>query len=1216
MARAALNAIMNFFKRQVNMARIYSARCCFTLALILAVVSIGVSGFDSKGLSTSSHNRVLDVSPVSLLSVGGTANPGQPGGGFVTPGGNAFQYKQSFTDSSPEYATIDDVDPSSTDQTSPSAPTPSTLEDESPIYEEIPGDNPEENKAPATPPPMPFEEDEVSAPPQSSPQQDQGLSTSGGPSAESQETQEKDSTVSFLNEINQEIMKTSQAALEAPAAYCAGEGEETGFCHVLREFAATLRTSVGFLSMLQIPTQEEVTAREAQAAEEYNERVRQAAARAQPRLEQAGSSGSTERLSSAVSTYYKTYAILHAYILTTSAKILLETVKSTLVGAQSQVVVSTSELYSSLLTSLPGALASARHFMEFVMIIIEGALRQISSDTSNAQVHANSAFVKLSDLEALVSHTAKRKADLTLTLDRPANEIDNIIKSEMDFTVSGSLEAPMQRQIVERALSVINSNSEASSQVTYYLLSGAQGEGIPVPPQAAPGFPPQAAPGFPPQAARGFPPQAAPGFPPQAAPGFPPQAAPGFPPPQFGVPGPQGFRGPAEFAPPRAPTPEAAPTEMEGAAKPPAPEMMRPEMKKAEDVARRREEESIRELGKNLAEGSPQFHSAPADYIMEAQGTSSAACQTDFTLAAPTEEEKRSGVLPRSCGDRAAKAVESLVTHQLKPIERPPLRLFATQFDIEAYVKELWQAEKKRLMDEASPAPSFYTLVSTGCASTSSDLTRQFWQAWKDRDLFRNVAGNSVQSERLRKRVQILTQSVLASFMFSTDHTLMVLEAMMKRAVGYAISFMEKEEPQGQLDADQMPARVVSRKEALNGSLELFGAYKKLKGGKKDPFDTGLVNSMLQHLQATSQFIKVLASDNNTKHLMGLLIHSWVQARGVHAAAEGFMPGASSKAPVKSTNLAAIFAKLWFESTSVTGAEGQKLKPFGSAVVSAGLQIAFFLHTVAEEYESSLLKQLGAAIKSFFASIFKGSASASLPANWAVLQTRAGRQHKVKARQYEAKGPSYVAAKVIKQGCSATGNSVSLGVVVDVKDNNRKSGDSSDMKLKKKALKIKREKGLISSLNRLMATYTDPMTIVYAAMDLAAKRDPWAEDQILGSKFVIDSWCQLYKASSSFEKRLARQLKGLKKFFKTKLKSIGGEQCFACKGCLGWGPLGGPWFRAQKRGGAAGLILSRLQETSSSSSNSSSNSSSSNSSSNSKGPPRQLLFSSEIQGDG
>lgn len=95
---------------------------------------------------------------------------------------------------------------------------------------------------------------------------------------------------------------------------------------------------------------------------------------------------------------------------------------------------------------------------------------------------------------------------------------------------------------------------------------------------------------------------------------------------------------------------------------------------------------------------------------------------------------------------------------------------------------------------------------------------------------------------------------------------------------------------------------------------------------------------MLESMDAMSRFINLLTADDATKNVMNLLIHSWIQARGLHGAAEGYQSGASAKTPVKSTNLALIFSKLWYE--SIPGElDRQTLKPFGSAIVSAGLQI-------------------------------------------------------------------------------------------------------------------------------------------------------------------------------------------------------------------------------------------------------------------------------------
>lgn len=68
------------------------------------------------------------------------------------------------------------------------------------------------------------------------------------------------------------------------------------------------------------------------------------------------------------------------------------------------------------------------------------------------------------------------------------------------------------------------------------------------------------------------------------------------------------------------------------------------------------------------------------------------------------------------------------------------------------------EVEKSKIASENAPAPSFNTLVSTGCTSASDDLRRQFWEAWEDRGLFSAISGEAVLNERLKKRLDILVQ--------------------------------------------------------------------------------------------------------------------------------------------------------------------------------------------------------------------------------------------------------------------------------------------------------------------------------------------------------------------------------------------------------------------------------------------------------------------------
>ncbi|KAL8424948.1 hypothetical protein Efla_007250 [Eimeria flavescens] len=1161
---------------------------------------------------------------------------------------------------------------------------------------------------------------QASATPGSASEGDQGSlgnpsQNDSAPMAPRSSSQESEAT-RLVREMNQQIPQSHRAALEQPAVYCAGEGEGTSFCSVLREFAASLRASteiecipktqqleppapkkkvkkplsgmlpkpgkdiknkmLGLLGFVEIPTQEEVLTREQQAAQEYNERAKAAGERGQKKLEEAGRTGDIQVVSEVVRAYYQIQATLQSayylqagtYILTTTSKILLENIKATLAGSNVQMVVSLSDIYMSLLNNLDGALSTAWHLMDFVMDIMGTTLNQIAAERERAESFATDAFVKLNDLESLVTHTARMKAELTATTDKTANQVDALIKAQMNFRIYESHDAAVQVQIVERVLQVINSkylhgtneplqtcrnrdmrphqgpdavhsfgqlflfvaylmntgNAAASVSVTTSMVQGGPGGQPPMPPQQPGGYmfrferPGEGGP-----AAAGGPA------------GLGGVGGMGF---AFGpaagaeVPRP-GARAAGPVRPPPSPPTAAAP----------APQVLATGLTEAEGFARQREQNSIQELGRSLASGNIQFHSLPADQAIIAQGTSFDFCQADVMLATPTEDEKRNGVMPGSCGARAAKAVDSLVTRRLQKVEWPPVTLFRTQADIEKYVKDLWKREKAKIADENSPAPSFYTLVSTGCASTSRDLRRQFWQAWQERSLFREISGNAIQSERLRKRVQLLVRDVLASFSYSANHALMVLDSMMKRAVAYALSFLNSSGDASQGGGGVSLGQNTSRREALNRSLEMFGSYANPQKKSKNPFDPSMVHSMLQQLETVSTLINMLAGDKSTANMTNLLLHTWVQARGLHNAAEGFKEKSSPKAAAKSTNVAAIFAKLWYDSTRTIDVTDDKLKPFGSAIVSSGLQIASFLHTVTEEYKASLVKQMGAAIKSFFASLFTGSGGVSLPSSWSVLQMRAMRQHRVNGKQYEGvlsvigqlskmfremflsnlyaisqpealkalylvfqalvafwmnpfnepfdlksqwispakklfyyntffhpKGTSFVAAKIIQGGCSAFGKSLNLGFVVDVKDSMRNSSKDANLMLTKKPLPLKNEKKLITSINKLMATYTDPMILVSAARDLAvrckgllssptgrerttqspsneaempnqpatpsppseptqapsfeqqkfaapkmkAKKapvDPRAEEQVLASKLVVDMWCQEYK---------------------------------------------------------------------------------------------------------
>lgn len=149
--------------------------------------------------------------------------------------------------------------------------------------------------------------------------------------------------------------------------------------------------------------------------------------------------------------------LLAAYILSTTAKITLHNLKAKILAASSQLIVSLADMYNFLLSSLSGPLSIAWHFIDLVLEIAATALNQMSADREAADTYLKQAFLKLTDLDALVRNSARRKAEITTNLDKPVNEVDNQVKTESDSRVYAALEVPLQSDIIDRVLYAINS---------------------------------------------------------------------------------------------------------------------------------------------------------------------------------------------------------------------------------------------------------------------------------------------------------------------------------------------------------------------------------------------------------------------------------------------------------------------------------------------------------------------------------------------------------------------------------------------------------------------------------------------------------------------------------------------------------------------------------------------------------------------------------------
>ncbi|OEH79077.1 rhoptry neck protein RON5 [Cyclospora cayetanensis] len=1004
------------------------------------------------------------------------------------------------------------------------------------------------------------------------------LASRGGTSLQAGAATEESAQVTavqkFVSQMKLLISLSNRISLEEPARYCAEDKEGTSFCMVLKEYAASLQSytdvdcvprrlvmeqsskSKSQHSVLlqqtavkapvrhgpeEDPSQQKLNGSSDVWAHDLNTQVQQLWEQNKQKLREAGLQGDLENIKDTATTLYKTTAVLND-------------------------------------------------------ILIE-AINGMAADRGGAERLVTAAMLKLTDLDVLVRHTARRKAEMSVSMDKDSADVDKQLKAEMSSNEYGNLTRDQQSAVVDRVLSVINNSANVQLQVHATNFRGGMG-GVSAPPQPQPRYVYR-----------------------------------------FGPMGMEASGGAARIS--SGPTGlEKASPEVEHEISMPSVEHLRPPPRMtgaAEVGATSRAPSTPKSPIAQFTSGTPSpFASWSPDAYQRnvggltgaelsgvplagsrsqrPQGPEGFGSQTTVSAFAPqhrmtslrlarcestgvaeeshiallryenvaAESKNRGGASKRVfVGARAAMAVENIVAHHIQELKRPPIVLFTSDEDIEDHVKRLWEHEKRKLSAENDPAPSFNQLVSTGCASASSDLRRRFWDAWKDRGLFSAIEADAILSERLRKRVEILAKQdmlpvmpqsldkiiggplqetlantlheeklvndasvkpqVLASFVFSADHSLMKLDAMLKKAMGYAIAYFKLGIAGQQLrgiDSDEKS----NLQNKLKTLLPIFEPYAATKP-KKDLFQISFTGDMLEYLTAISRFTNVLISDESTKDTMNLLIHTWIQARAVHMAAEGFKPSASKKGSARSTSLAAIFSKLWFESSSSASVEGQQLKPFGSAIVSAGLQIAFFLHTITEEYRASVLKRMGAAIMSFFASFLNRSRKASLPSSWAVLQQRAAPQQKVNLRQYQGvltvteqlsqmfrerflkhlyleDGPDVLQAFYIviqalvglwmnpfnepfdlasPRIASAKkllyyflffhplGSLIDTGKVVDVKDAARQTITDRALYLTRGSLKSIGRGHLVATLNHLMATYVDPITIVKVALDLSQR---------------------------------------------------------------------------------------------------------------------------------
>lgn len=91
---------------------------------------------------------------------------------------------------------------------------------------------------------------------------------------------------------------------------------------------------------------------------------------------------------------------------------------------------------------------------------------------------------------------------------------------------------------------------------------------------------------------------------------------------------------------------------------------------------------------------------------------------------------------------------------------------------------------------------------------------------------------------------------------------------------------------------------------------------------------------------ALVRYSNMLKHDPKTADMMNLVLHTWVQIRGIRNAAYGFKSGSKRLSErIGESAVGAIFAKLWYERDPTVVSLHQHLKPFGAPLASMALQI-------------------------------------------------------------------------------------------------------------------------------------------------------------------------------------------------------------------------------------------------------------------------------------
>ncbi|KAL8444496.1 hypothetical protein Emed_006193 [Eimeria media] len=361
-----------------------------------------------------------------------------------------------------------------------------------------------------------------------------------------------------------------------------------------------------------------------------------------------------------------------------------------------------------------------------------------------------------------------------------------------------------------------------------------------------------------------------------------------------------------------------------------------------------------------------RFHDSLTDYTLRNIGTPQDVCTTDAMVLPTGGLGFREGVGPtQSLGAFAASVVERWALRRAHDAIQPAVTLFRNDETIKQYATQLLEKHIASLKEPTSPAPSFNSLTSSGFSKYG----------------FLDVCDTKCYTRERSRR-----SDVLASAIYTLDHTLAKLNSMAYRALTISNSFF------GDLNVGSQKSEAgkhAKARESLSTMLSLWTA-KSHKRENKNRLPEGIAAAMEDYAIALERYANMMSESPETRNVYNLAAHTWVQLRGIHNAAEGFLPGKGAKISERNKQVAAVFSKLWFEADpAFVQRPGSLLKPFPGLMASVALQVAFFLHSVVGEYKAGIWKQMGVAVKSFFVGLFRRNKRMKVPGSWKQVEARA-----------------------------------------------------------------------------------------------------------------------------------------------------------------------------------------------------------------------------------